>query len=134
MLGKGLGAEAQQHFLFANLRQQRRRKAEVPPQTVPRLDTVGTIPLPVPPAFERVKVLASKALPRRIQAKRKETAMGAVPRAVRGLRNTSCANHHEFKSTSAPPWGLHGTVGLQLRVLPEDLCHKGGHVSLFGVV
>lgn len=30
--------------------------------------------------------------------------------------------------------GLQGAGSWELGVFPEDLCHKGGHVSLFGVV
>lgn len=38
-------------------------------------------------------------------------------------------------SAGKPGWrGLHKAVRFELGVLPEDLCHEGGHVSLFGVV
>lgn len=30
--------------------------------------------------------------------------------------------------------GLHEAVRSELGVVPEDLCHEGGHVSLFGVM
>lgn len=38
-------------------------------------------------------------------------------------------------SAGKPGWrGLHEAVRFKLGIFPEDLCHEGGHVSLFGVV
>lgn len=74
------------------------------------------------------------------RAKRKETARPDGARDAHGLGKCDMCKPPLTgvlicSSTGKPGWrGLHEAVRLELGVFPEDLCHEGGHVSLFGVV
>lgn len=74
------------------------------------------------------------------RAKRKETARPDGARDAHGLGKCDVCKPPLTgvlicSSTGKPGWrGLHKAVRLELGVFPENLCHEGGHVSLFGVV
>lgn len=73
-----------------------------------------------------------------LRAKRRDFEAGWGQRCPQA--GEVCANHRELESSLALLQGSRDTQGLQeagsweLGVFPEDLCHEGGHVSLFGVV
>lgn len=74
------------------------------------------------------------------RAKRKEIARPDGARDAHGLGKCDLCKPPLTRvlihsSTGKPGWrGPHRAVRFELGVFPEDLCHEGGHVSLFGVV
>ena len=74
------------------------------------------------------------------RAKRKEIARPDGARDAHGLGKCDLCKPPLTRvlirsSAGKPGWrGLHEAVRFELRVFPKDLCHEGGHVSLFGVV
>lgn len=74
------------------------------------------------------------------RAKRKEIARPDGARDAHGLGKCDLCKPPLTRvlirsSAGKPGWrGLHEAVRFELGVFPQDLGHKGGHVSLFGVV
>lgn len=74
------------------------------------------------------------------RAKRKEIARPDGARGAHGLGKSDLCKPPVTRVlirsfAGKPGWrGLHEAVRFELGVFPEDLCHEGGHVSLFGVV